>query len=109
MIIRHNQDARDALIAAAKMASLSVTALTEKAGIGMGTLTRFAFQKTRQRKVGAPGERPEPELWVSTWLKALDTAGYEVVVRRKVSGSRREQRLQVLKAKGADDVGEGAA
>lgn len=105
MILNNNEDAREAIRLIAAENNQFLTSWNASAGIGQGTLTRFVNKHSRVRVK----DNHDPELYVSTFLKALDFLGYEVVVRPKVSGSRRTQRLRALKQRSKANVGEGAA
>lgn len=95
MIITDNDKAREAIKAVVAEAGLSLTKLSELQGISMGSLGRFVNQRTRKGPEGRTIYAAN--LHLRTFLRALDGAGYEVVVRPKVTGSRRERRLQEMK------------
>ena len=101
MIIKDNEAARVALKVAAADAGVSITKMGELGGLTTGSLIRFA--NNIGRKENAAGEKigmlTDTNCHLLTFLKALDAVGYEVVVRPKVTGSRRERRLQAMKAR----------
>lgn len=100
MTIGSNQDARDALSRLCQELGISLTALNQMGGIGYASLTRYVYQN---RKISNGDYAKENHLNVATFVKAVDAAGYELVVRPKVTGSRRERRLKALKARSASD------
>lgn len=105
MKIGNNQDARDALLKACEEQNMSLTGLNVASGVGRSSLTRFVFQS----RVVSPGVyAKENHLYISSFVKALDAAGYEVVVRPKVPGSRRERKLRALRQGGNGDGGAAA-
>lgn len=96
MLIRNDDDARQSLHAAVKDAGISLTRLCTQTGLSVGSITRYANNVDRDSR--APGgQRMSNNIWLSTFLRALDGVGYEVVVRPKVTGSRRERRLAALR------------
>ena len=105
MKIGSNQDARDALSRLCQSMGVSMTKLTALANIGNASLTRFVYQK---RKVSNGEYAKENSLNVLTFVKALDAAGYELIVRPKVAGSRRERRLAAIKQRSTNDEGTAA-
>lgn len=93
MIITDNEAAREAIKRAADGANLSLTRLSELTGLSMGSLGRFV--SGGYRKSGKDVQNTN--LHLLSFIRALDGAGYEVVVRPKVTGSRRERRMRALK------------
>lgn len=96
-IIRDNEDARRAFHGVARELKVSVTALAESAGLSSGSVNRFVFERLHMKS----GVRSKTSnIHLLTLLRVMDNAGYEVVVRPKVPGSRRERRLAALKERG---------
>lgn len=100
MKIGGNQDARDALARVCEERAVSLTALGVLGGVGNASLTRFVLQR---RKISNGTYAKTNNLYISSFIKALDAAGYEVVVRPKEAGSRRERRLRALKDRNASN------
>lgn len=92
--VTDNQVARDALRMIVDEAGISLTALSGQQKIAVGSLTRFVNNRARRN-----GERivQSNDIYLATFIRALDGVGYEVIVRPKESGSRRERRLRELK------------
>ena len=99
MIVKDNEAARVALRGAAADAGVSITKMGELGGLTTGSLIRFV--SNIGRKENQAGEKigmlADTNCHLLTFLKALDGVGYEVVVRPKVTGSRRERRLKAMK------------
>lgn len=106
MKIGSNQDARDALARVCAERGISLTALSALGNVGNASLTRFVLQR---RKVNNGDYAKTNNLYVSSFIKALDAAGYEVVVRPTETGSRRERRLKALRQRSASDGSAAAA
>lgn len=97
MIVRNNADGRRAMIKAAESAGISLTQMGKLSGVGLGSVVRFAHNAARSEAGGTVGKMIDANCHLLTFIRALDAAGYEVVVRPKVTGSRRERRLKALR------------
>lgn len=85
MVIKNLEDAREAIRKATDSNPLSITALSEVAGIARGSMTRFMNSQKRVHQL------KNPDIYLGTYLDYLSATGYEVVVRRRERPSRRQQ------------------
>ena len=90
------QDLRDAIQKMADANKVSVTTLNELAGVALGVLRRYLRGRDR-RKIGGVvvEETAETDIKVSVVLKTVNAADYELILRPKPKGNRREQVRQV--------------
>lgn len=89
-------EARVAIRQVAEARRASLTAMSDAAGIARGVITRFA-SSMGQRQID------NPDIRLSSVLRFLDYAGYEMVFRPKDTRSTR-QRLRDAARGGADDA-----
>ena len=101
MIIGSNDDGRKALTQAAKSAGISLSALGISQGIAQGALTGWVNDRPSNKT-------RDPQIQLGTFIRALDGVGYEVVVRPKATGSRRERKLRAIKQRSNGDGGAAA-
>lgn len=103
MIVKTMDDVRDAFDRMAKHNRVSLTALNDLAGAGSGILTRLR-RKDVPARGGKTGQLSEADIKMSTALRVIQAAGWELVLQPAVRGNRRQQVLDAVRNTGGKDV-----
>lgn len=90
MRIRNMSDVREVLDKMASHNRVSVTGLNEIAPVGQGILTRLRRPIVPSRpRQGETTTKVEPDIKLSSWIKVVEAAGWEMVLQPATKESRR--------------------
>lgn len=101
MRVRSMKDIREALDKMASYNRVSLTGLNEIAPVGQGILTRLRrdIVPSRPRK-GETETVVEPDIKLSSWIKVVEAAGWEMVLQPRTTESRRARVRQAVRGEG---------
>lgn len=100
MIVRTMDDMREAFERMARHNRLSLSGLNDMAEVGKGVLTRFRRKEAPTKGKGATGEVSPTDLRLSTVLRIIEAAGFEVELRPRTQVARRQRVLNQARGNG---------